>query len=194
MAVLTNRGKRLVHSYAFRYQHPDGSGLPPGLSSPTPVNFWRAEFSGADVSLWCHFVLQTYFTAGINPDDGTVGELHARVANCVVGRNAHTTATPWYTGNFLKMGAPWPAPSVEDDGDDSALGTLPPVIITMGTGPNYASFAGSPIGGWILTTGNSLVDANEVVGIFEFTSGTIAPTSAGQIVTITNQALTIAES
>lgn len=194
MAVLTNRGKRIMQSYAFRFQHPEGMGFPPGLTTPIPQNFWRAEFAGSDLSLWCHFVLQPYFTLGINPDHGTIGELHAAQNDCVVGRNAHTTASTWFTGNFLRMGPLWPVPNVEDDNDNSCLGTLSPIIITTQTGPNYSSFATTPIGGWALCTGNSAVDANEVLAIFEFTSGTIAPASAGQIITVQNQAFTLAES
>lgn len=193
MAVMTNRGKRILMSYGLRFVHPQGAGAP--LGGPAIVNNARVEASPTwTFSLWIHFIRQTYFALGINADDGTLGEIEARSANSVVGRNVHTSLVKWWDGNFINMGEPFiPPPGVEDDNDDSSTLTFGPITITTNTGPNYAGFVAAPIGGFALCLSNTCVDATEVLAIHEFNT-TIAPASASQVITIQNAGLVLAES
>lgn len=197
MGIVTNRGKRILQSYATVFGHPLGTIAPAGTSGApynTPNRF-GAETNGGYPSFWCHFLRQTYFVAGMNPDDGTIADLHARAAGCVVGRNAHTTAAPWWTGNFIRLdwGQIVP-PSAENNTSNSCTQVLTPMLITTQTGPDYAGFTGNDrIGGWAMCLSNFAVDATEVVAIFELTSGLMAPASAGQAIQLTGQAITLAE-
>lgn len=198
MAIWTNRGKRLLMSFALRTStHPLGEGMPAGNPPPPGgfINPMRAEWVGDAPTWWVHLIRQTYFANGMNPDDETLGAMHTRVANCVIGRNVHTTLVPWWTGNTIKLGPNYiTPPSVEDDNNDSCTYPFPPVTITTQTGPNYAGFTGNDrIGGFALCLSNSCVDDNEVLGIFEFNT-VIAPASAGQTILIQNQGLILAES
>lgn len=198
MAIWTNRGKRLLKSFALRLStHPLGEGMPAGNPPPPGgfINPMRAEWLGDAPAWWVHLIRQTYFAIGMNADDGTLGEIHARSANSVVGRNAHATPTPWWLGNAIRLGPNYiPPPNVEDDGDDSCTYPFPPITITTQTGPDYAGFTGdNRIGGFALCLSNSAVDDNEVLGIFEFNT-VIAPASAGQTILIQNQGLILAES
>jgi hypothetical protein len=193
MAVMTNRGKRILMSYGLRLQHPAGSGAP--LGGPAATNELRVEASPTwPFALWVHFIRQTYFAIGINPDHGTLGDIETASASSVVGRGVHTSLVKWWDGNYINISpGAIPPPGVENNTDDSTTLTFGPISITTNTGPNYAGFVSAPIGGFALCLSNTCVDATEVLAIHEFTS-TIAPASASQAITILNAGLVLAES
>lgn len=189
MARITNFGKQFIQSTLFRYQHPLGPGVPAGASGSPPLNQFRMEA----LSFWYIYIAQAYFdhVNGIDPDHATLGAMHARNAGCVIGRNSHTSANPWFTNNRIPIGDTGflAAPTV-DNGTDTS--TLPIPILSILWGAN-ATYPQNNIGGIAITLANSAADVVEVVGIYDFSNGAVNVTGSGQTHTINNGTLLLSE-